>query len=197
MALYITLELLKASIKITADDRDDLLTQALTTASRQIDSWTGRLPDGFTLASSATARAFDVEGRTVSRRDGRVLLLVDEIGSTTDLTVEIGGGATWTTVTDYRVDPVNALTYSRPITGLTGMGWWVGTDQVRITAQWGWPATPQEISQACLIQAQRLYSRKDSPDGIRGGGDFGAIRLARMDPDVRELLGPFMLAGFA
>lgn len=197
MALYVTLELLKASIKITADDRDDLLTQALTTASRQIDSWTGRPPDGFGLAESATARTFDSTGRTVCQRDGRVLLLIDEIGSTADLTVETGDDTTWTTVTGYRTDPTNALTYSRPVTGLTGSGWWMGSDQVRVTARWGWPSTPQEISQACLIQAHRLYSRRSSPDGIRGSGEFGAIRLARMDPDVRELLGPFMLAGIA
>lgn len=199
MALYATLTLLKASIKITSDDRDDLLTQALTTASRQIDQYTGRRPDGFALDSAATARTYDVASRTLELPSGRVLAMTDEIGATSGLVVETGDGSTWTAVTssDYRTYPTNAIADSRPITGITGLGWWTGTDQIRITAKWGWPSTPQEISQACLIQALRLYRRKDSPEGIRGGGEFGAIRLSRMDPDVRELLAPYVLAGIA
>lgn len=197
MATYASLSLIKAAMKIATTDRDTLLTQALTAASRQIDAWTGRRPDGLTLDAGATARTYDVGGRTVVRSDGRVLLMIDEIGSTSGLTVETGDGTTWAAVTDYRTDPTNALADSRPITGLTGVGRWAGADQVQVTARWGWPATPDEIVQACLLQAQRLYSRKDSPDGIRGGADFQAIRLGRMDPDVRELLAPYVQAGIA
>lgn len=195
MTLYATLELFKSSLKITEADRDELLTQALTAASRWIDRHTGRRPNGFTLDSSASTRTFDA--RQAVRRADRYLLLVDEIGSLTDLAVETGDGTTWTAYTDYRTEPTNALGASRPITSLSGIGWWSGSDQVRVTARWGWPSVPDEITQATLVQAGRLYRRKDSPEGVAGAGDFGVVRLARIDPDVRALLDPFVLPGFA
>lgn len=196
MALYATLVLLKGRIKITATDRDDALTQALTAASRSVDAYSGREPDGFTLDESATARTFDVHGRVVCMRNGRHKLLIDELGATAGLVVEVGDGTTWTAVTDYRTGPENALARSWPIDALTSPSGW-GSDQVRVTAQWGWPSVPDQVVEATLLQAQRLYGRKESPQGVAGAGEFGAIRLSRVDPDVRELLAPFTLPGIA
>lgn len=196
MALYVTLELFKASLKITSDDRDGALTAALTAASRAVDTHTGRAADGFTLASSAVARQYEVGGNTVATASGRIKLLIDEIGSLDDLAVETGDGTTWTAAADYRVDPLTALAQGMPITALTALAGW-GTDLVRVTARWGWPSVPAAIERATLIQATRLYRRKDSPEGVAGQGEFGAIRLSRVDPDVAALLGPYMLPGIA
>ncbi|HEU4422062.1 MAG TPA: head-tail connector protein [Pilimelia sp.] len=196
MALYASLTLLKASMKITAADRDELLTQALTAASRMVDSYTGRPVDGFTAAGSATARTFNPVGRITP--DG--WLLVDDIGSTTDLVVETGTTGAWTAITDYETGPDNAIAYGRPITSLARptIGWpLVGAERVRITARWGWPSVPDQVVQATLIQALRLYRRKDSPEGVAGAGDFGVVRLARVDPDVAALLSAFVIPGFA
>jgi hypothetical protein len=63
---------------------------------------------------------------------------------------------------------------------------------VRVTAKWGWPAVPYPINQACILQAARIYKRYDSPLGVAGFGDLGAIRVSRfLDPDVAQMVEPY------
>jgi hypothetical protein len=54
-----------------------------------------------------------------------------------------------------------------------------------------WPAVaddlPDVAHQACLIDAARLYRRRDSLDGTIGFGELGAIRVGRYDADVERL----------
>lgn len=192
---YATLAELKAMRRITDATSDAALQAALTRASRAIDRKTGRR---FYLDASASARAYNPNGRVVCSAGGQVLL-VDDIGSTTGLVVETGTTAAgWTAVTDYETHPDNAVALNRPVTGLLRLvtTWPSGSTRVRVTAKWGWPAVPDEIVQATLLLANRLYLRKDSPEGIAGSADWGAIRLSRWDPDVEALVGPFMLPGF-
>jgi hypothetical protein len=177
-------------------DRDDELLDALTAAARAWDRETGRRPGGFELARTATARIFPVERRVVVDRDGRHRLLVDEIGSVDDMVVEIGDGTTWTAVTDYRTHPLNALADREPITSLSRLGGW-GTDLVRVLTRWGWPVTSSDVEMAVLIAAHRLYMRRHTPEGWRATQDQGAVRIARLDPDVDKALKDFALPGFA
>lgn len=194
MAEYATLAELKAARHITDTTHDSALESALTRASRAIDSKTGRDPDGFTLAASASARVFNPCGRLVDD-----LLLVDEIGDTTGLVVEVGSDDDgWDATTDYETSPDNAIARGRPVTGLRHKTSWplASTTRVRVTAKWGWPAVPDEIAQATLLMANRLYMRKDSPEGVAGSNEFGLVRLSRWDPDVLAMIGPYMLPGF-
>jgi hypothetical protein len=190
--LYISLGLLKSSLKITDADRDDVLIQKLTAAARGIDAYCGSL-HGFSLDATATARVYRPVGRTVCERDGE-RLIVDEIGSLTGLVVEIGtaGGSIWTPVTDYETAPDNAIADGRPITSLRRLllSWSNGDRRarVRVTARWGWPSVPDVVAEACLLQASRLYKRKDSPEGVFGTDQWGGIRVPRVDPDVQALL---------
>lgn len=187
---YATLAVLKKARGITGTEDDVALQSALTTASRAIDRKTGRR---FWLDPIPTARVFGVTGRTTP--DG--LLLVDDIGDTTALTVEIGAATAWTATTDYEYGPDNALADGQPVTEFTaGVGYWIGP-RVRITARWGWPTVPDEIQHATLLLANRLYMRKDSPEGVAGSAEWGILRLSRWDPDVEALVSPFVLPGFA
>jgi hypothetical protein len=192
--LYATLEELKEMRRRTGADigSDAMFLKRLGTASRAIDTKTGRR---FWLDVTVTARTINPRGRVT--RQG--LLLVDDIGSADDLVVEVGSGSSWTAVTDCETQPDDALVKRAPITGLLRevSGWpcWPG-QRVRVTARWGWPAIPDEISDATLLLASRLYLRKDSPQGIAASGEWGAVRLSRWDPDVEALVGPFVLPGF-
>lgn len=48
------------------------------------------------------------------------------------------------------------------------------------------------IERAVLIQSSRIFRRKDAPFGTVGSPEFGVLRLlARLDPDVQQLLWPF------
>ena len=195
---YATLADLKAQMGIENSDtsRDALLTKALKSASRGIDRATGRR---FWLDDTATTRTYRLEARIVCERDGDVLL-VDDIGDTTGMVVASGttGGSTFTALTGYETTPDNALADGYAITGLLkphGV-WGTTSTRIRITAKFGWPVVPDDIAQACLIQASRLYKRKDSPEGIIGSAEWGVRNLSRRDPDVWALIEPYVLPGF-
>jgi hypothetical protein len=86
-----------------------------------------------------------------------------------------------------------------PYTGIRAVNdyAWPVVDQqalCRITAVWGWASVPTAIKQATVIQSSRLYKRLDSPLGIAGFGDMGAIRVNRyLDSDVEQLAMPFRI----
>ncbi|MFI7707610.1 phage head-tail connector protein [Nonomuraea sp. NPDC049480] len=191
---YATLADFKTQVGITDNDRDALLNNALAAASRAIDKKTGRR---FWLDPSAVQRTFSPRGRVVRDERGE-LLLIDDIGSATGLVVETGSGSSWTAVTGYETQPDNALLDSQAITGLllAAGTWGTITTRVRITARWGWPSVPDEIEQATLLQAGRLFKRKDSPEGVAGSAEWGLVRVPNLDPDVRALIEPYMLPGF-
>ncbi|MGI5288032.1 phage head-tail connector protein [Nonomuraea polychroma] len=193
---YATLADLKTQLAVTDSARDALLNNALAAASRAIDKKTGRR---FWLDPSAVQRTFNPYSRIVRDERGE-LLIVDDVGSTTGLVVETGSGSSWTAVTGYETSPDNALLDGQAITGLLlSSGTWGagGATRVRVTARWGWPAVPDEIEQATLLQAGRLYKRKDSPEGVAGSAEWGLMRVPNLDPDVQALIGPYMLPGMA
>lgn len=193
---YVTRAVLKEQLSIEADDtsRDAKADRALKAASRAIDRATGRR---FYLDDTAKTRTYRLAGRIVCERDGDVLL-VDDIGDTADMVVETGSGSSFTALTDYETTPDNALADGYAITGLlrTGRGWGTPADRVRVTAKFGWPAVPDDIAEACLIQAARLFKRMDSPEGVMGSSEWGVVRLSRRDPDVWNLIEPYILPGF-
>ncbi|MFD7224828.1 phage gp6-like head-tail connector protein [Streptomyces sp. NPDC059892] len=193
---YGDLVTLKERLNIPADDttRDALLNKALAAASRGIDKACGRR---FWKDPEPVSRTFNPRGRVVRERDGD-LFLVDDIASDEGLVVETGSGVSFSPVTGYETNPDNALLDEQPITGLLRVGgsWGTAGSRVRVSAQFGWPAVPAEIAEAALIQAARLYRRKDSPEGLTGSAEWGVVRLSRRDPDVWNLIEPFVLPGF-
>lgn len=195
MTDYVTFPNFYLAVGMKSDDttRDPLIGAAITAASKLIDNETGRT---FGLAGSATQRIFVPNACEDT-------LIVDDIGALTGLVVETGsfGEDTWTSLTnsvDFEVSPLNALAMSRPVTSLVKPTGWGSTRlaRVRVTAKWGWPAVPDEVVQAALIQAIRLFKRKDSPEGVLGSTDFGFTRVSKMDPDVMSLISHLVLPGF-
>ncbi len=189
-ARYATLEELKSRLKLTDKDDDFELELALAAAQERIDGWTGRTGTGFTLAPTATTRTF-----TPNTGD---LLFVDAIGSLDGLVVEYGSGAIWSLVADdlYELAPANAIAMGRAVEMIEHQsGRWptCGRQRVRVTARWGWPTVPAAIKQATLLDAARLFRRKDSPEGLAGGGEFGPVRVPASDPDVRSLIAPYVI----
>lgn len=193
---YADLATLKRRLNMEPDDnsRDADLNRALSAASRSIDTTTGRR---FWLDEEATTRTFRLSGRLVCDADGE-LLLVDDIGDDTDMLVQSGSGGVFVGVTGYETSPDNALADGEAITGLRLVlgHWGMATTRVRITAKFGWPTIPADIVEAALIQATRLYKRQGSPEGIIGSAEWGVRNLSRRDPDVWNLVEPYILPGF-
>lgn len=191
---YATLDELKSLRRITDTDDDTLLQNRLTRASRAIDDRCGRR---FYADNTATARTYRVSDRVVVDDDGE-LLVVDDISSTTGLVVELGDGTTWTAFTDYFTEPDNAIVRGLAITGLRrDLNSWRLNRRARVTAAWGWPAVPEPIVEATLLLANRRFMRRDSPEGVAGWATDGAIRVSRFDPDIEDLVAPYVIPGFA
>jgi hypothetical protein len=188
---YATLSDVKAALRITDAIDDTLLETAIESASRMIDGYTART---FSNAGTAT--------RNFAATDDLNLIIDDAISiSEVASTDEIGDSYTVWKVTDYQLEPLNSRSDGlyMPYTGIRAVNdyAWPVVDQqalCRITGVWGWPSVPTAIKQATIIQSSRLYKRLDSPLGVAGFGDMGAIRVGRyLDPDVEQLAMPFRI----
>lgn len=188
---YTTLAQVKLRLGRTDTDDDTALEAVIESASRQIDALCDRKFWSETATRYYTAEFSD-------------LLYVDDIQSVTTLGTDNDGDRTyevsWAS-TDYDLEPYNnALTgIAAPYTSLRitpagRYGFPTGQRRgVKIVGTFGWSAVPLGITEATIIQATRLFHRKDSPYGVAGVGDFGRISLLpRVDPDVNALCLPFM-----
>jgi hypothetical protein len=189
---YATLTQVKAAARITDTVDDSLLEMAIETASRMID---GICERRFFTAGT--------ESRYYVPASGLVCDIDDLAG--TAITVVVSTAAdgvfdlTWA-ATDYQLEPLNnqstGLTFAP--TRLRAVGdyvfpWdYLGTRTVKVTGVFGFgTAVPMAVQQATIIAALRTYKRLDSPLGVAGFGDMGAIRVTRVDPDVQAMLAPY------
>lgn len=178
---YITLAEIKVYLKLTdTDEYNDLLTQAISSASREIELHTGRQ---FNKTDTATARRFPARNCYQAE--------VDDFYTTTGLVVEVDGAGdgTYSTVVSssgYELDPPDGIMDGQ-------IGWpFEGIDLVngqrfpmsgtrknplRVTAKWGWTSVPDPIKQACYIIAAENYSLKGAALGVAGFGEFGVVRV--------------------
>jgi hypothetical protein len=188
---YATLIDVKNALRIQDALDDSLLETAIESASRLIDGFTAR---SFYNAGTAV--------RNYAATDAINLIIDDAITVTkVESTDEIGDTYTEWTATDYQLEPVNSradgLYY--PYTGIRAVNtytWPVVDYQalVKVTGTWGWASVPTAVKQACIIQSSRIFKRLDSPLGVAGFGDLGAIRVGRyLDPDVEQLLMPYRI----
>jgi hypothetical protein len=195
---YATRNQIKAALRIgTADTQDDdLIDNCAGAASRLIDGYANR---AFWVVGTASSRVFTAGNDFVCQ--------VDDMSGTA-ITVKSSQQAnqifdtTWTT-SDYQLEPVNGILdgLTVPYTRIRAIGDYLwptlnnnfGEEAlVQVTALWGWPAVPEPITQATIIQASRIFKRYDSPLGVAGFGDLGVMRVSRaLDPDVMQLVEPY------
>jgi len=186
---YATLNQLKAAVRITDVIDDSLLEMAVESASRMIDAECDR---SFFTSGTATRDFTPNDAYTVDTDDLTEIVSV-KIDDDGDLTYAIT-----LQTSDYQAEPVNRLVSGNtfPIYRLRMIGdyllpLWGQQATVRIEGVYGFTPTPIQITQATIIQASRIYKRLDSPLGVAGFGDMGAIRVGKVDPDVAQLIRPF------
>ena len=167
------------------------LEAAITSASRMIDDYTGRFfyADGTTQAP--VYRYYTPEDAYI--------LPVDDFVSITQIATDDNFNQTYESVwetSDYLTEPVNNPRRGWPYSRILAVGSYVFPyflpQAVRVQGVWGYSAVPSEINMATLIQASRLFVRRQSPFGIAGTPDLGTVRLsAKLDADVEALVRPF------
>lgn len=182
---------------LTADSALELeVVDAINAASRDIDNHCRRR---FHIDGSASPRRFAPESLTECP--------VDDIGDATGVLVAVdesdsGSFLSWPS-SRWELEPLNGVGSSGepwPYTELVAVDDYFPTSHrrrgsVQVTARWGWPAVPEPVRQACLIQSARLFRRNSSPEGVAGVNEFGPIRVSKLDPDVTRLLAPYRKVG--
>lgn len=175
-------------------DEDPELVDAINAASRLIDGYCGRR---FWQDGSVVAREFWA--------DSAYCCEVDDISTTTGLIVKIdtaGNGTfstTLTTSTDFILRPVNAAdqvpvwpyeevwladNYSFP--RLSN-----GRPGVQVTAKFGWPAVPDAVTRACVIQSAQLFQAKNAIFGAIALGESASRLVPAIDRQAMALLADF------
>lgn len=176
----------------------EMLERALNAASRSVDAYCRR----FFYRTGVMTRTYTVDDATS--------VYVDDIATRTGLVVSTGtDGTTYPTTllsgTDFVLEPRNADALATggvanphafwQITLFGGKRFTVDPyrSTLSVTADFGWSAVPAEVEQATLLKAAQLFRRKDAPFGVAGFGEFGVVRIGRQDPDVVDMLAPFVL----
>ena len=194
---YATRNQVKAALRIgTADTLDDdLIDNCVGAASRLIDGYCNRK----FWQSGTASRVYQAEDSFYCSIDdiaGTAITL--KTSSQADGTFDV----TWK-VSDYQLEPLNGnldgLTWSYDKIRAVGDYLFPTVNAnygeqalVQVTAVFGWPSVPEPVTQATIIQASRIFKRYDSPLGVAGFGDLGAIRVSRfLDPDMAQLVEPY------
>lgn len=190
---YATLSQVKAAARITDSVDDELLETAIESSSRMIDGYCERrfYTNGTETRYFAATNSYVVD--------------VDDIAGTA-ITVETSAGLdgiydeTWTR-SDYQLEPLNRTNAGLdfPVTRLRAIGDYLfpvdpvaHETGVKITGVFGFAtAVPAAVKQATILASLRQYQRYSSALGVAGFGDMGAVRVARIDPDIQSMLMPF------
>jgi len=193
---YCTLAEVKAALRLTDNVDDTLIEGAIESASRRIDGVTGRW---FYKTASTAISMYPVDSYNVSTQDmanTTIIVKTDDDGNGTFET-------TWTQGTDYQLEPLNASLNGKPYNRIVAIGGKTfsiqnnpDTPLVQVTAYWGWDAVPHDIRQAALLLSIRGFARYNAALGVVGFADM-AIQVRAVDPDVRDLLAPYRIIGFA
>ncbi len=192
---YCTLAEVKSALRISDSTDDSLLEKAIEGASRRIDGYTGR----FFYQQTATIQLY--------ARDIYALQLQNDLVSITTLKTDDEGdgtfNTTWTANTDYQLQPLNAVLQSRPYNRIVAVGGKTfpimilpDLPGVEINGVWGWSAIPDDVREACVLLSMRGFARYNAALGVVGFADM-AIQVRSVDPDVRDLLSPYVQYGVA
>jgi hypothetical protein len=172
----------------TADD--DLLTDLISAAQSQVESYCGRV---FEAAAIASTRYYDAL-EDVSD-DGLTLYLGTDCVSITAVT---NGDDTSLTASDYVTEPRNSTPYHAIKLKLGGSYAWTYEDSpenaIEVKGKWAYSETaPAAVRQATIRLAAYMYAQKDaSTFDVTALPDAGVIQIPQgMPADVKQILEPY------
>lgn len=187
---YTTLVNVKTALGVPLDIRDDdfYLEATIESVSRMIDNHTARR-----FFATTETRYFAPVSTDEIFVDDLLTVTTLKTDDNADGTFEITWGST-----EYHLMPFNAVVNKNPYTRIETTGYGTksfptGTKKaVQIAGSFGYCTTstvPKPVSEACKIQAIRLFKRKDAPFGVIAGGDMQqSMTIPDLDPDVKMLL---------
>ena len=197
---YASLADVKAAARITDSIDDSLLELSIESASLEIDSYTERVFYQTGSEGTPVARVYVPQDLYVVE--------TDDIISVTTLKTDSNGDGTFDTTfdaSDFQLEPLNGLAggIETPFTRIRAVGTYlwptyeprnVDANQasVQVTGVFGFATVPTAVRQACILSALRQYKRYESPTGVLGFSDLGAVRVGtKLDPDVERMIQPY------
>jgi hypothetical protein len=191
---YATLSQVKSALRIQDAIDDQIIELAIESASRQIDSVCER----FFYSTTAT-RVYAPTDWQICEIDDLTTLTTLKTSSNVDAVFDV----TWTS-TQYQLEPLNGIAggivtpYNR-IRAIDDLYFPenMGEATVQVVGTFGFTSVPTEVKQAAVLLASRIFKRNDSPLGVAGFGDLGAIRVSRVDPDIDAMLSVWKKQRFA
>ena len=195
---YCSLADVKAAARITDSIDDTLLELSIESASREIDSYTERV--FYSTGGTAVARVYIPQDIYLVETDDIISVTSIKSDSAGDGTFDV----TWT-VSDFQLEPLNGRAggIDTPATRIRAIGdyLWpvyeprnVNSNQasVQVTGVFGFATVPTAVRQATILSALRQYKRYESPTGVLGFSDIGAVRVGtKLDPDVERMIQPY------
>jgi hypothetical protein len=193
---YCTLAEFKLELGVNDVIDDAKAESAINTASRQIDAFCSRR--FWQDATVKTRRYRAMESNCC---------VVDDISTTTGLIVKVdeaGDGTFSTTLTidtHFLLEPLNAAeeTPVRPyerIEIVDSIGTYFPRGRrpgVQVTAKFGWPAIPDDVAKACVIQSVLLFKAQDAAFGAAQLGVDGiTVFVGQMHRTAAGLLEPYV-----
>jgi len=189
---YITQAELLATLSLTGETfANDDIDAARAAASRAIDQMCNRR---FWKDTASQTRYYTAQSAQMCR--------IDDLADFTSLDTDQNGDGTyeesWTENTDFFFEPLNQEADGIPRTRMVvhpnqSIGWSRYPRGIKVVGKFGWDAVPDEIVQATTILAAKLLQRaRQAPFGVVSLGLDSAARIARTDPDVRMLVGPYV-----
>lgn len=202
---YATTDELREFVRIDDAADDTVIADALAGASRAIDYACDPRPGRM----RQFGKVDQLEDRYYTARlrgyglpvRGHWVVDTDDIASVVGLVVacDTGGSGSYVPVNGTTLLPRNASAMGEPYGTILFYGSDLSlpspvAEAIKVTAWWGWPAVPQAIHEAAMLQASRLLARRDAPFGVAGSPETGTeVRLlARLDPDVEILVKPYV-----
>jgi hypothetical protein len=196
---YCSLSQLKADMHVTDNVDDSRFEIAIAAASRQIDAHTGRRfwQDGTVVARTYfPSSPVEVDVDDISTVTGLLVKIDTDDDGVYETTVAASGYVLFPTNAGARV-PVWPYTRIR----LVDDEYFYAGDRptVQITAKFGWPAIPDDVTKACLVQSAQLFKASDAVFGVAQFAEAGlALRVQnRLNPMAESLLEPYILTKVA
>lgn len=169
-------------------DEDSEMALAVESASRSLDRACHRQ---FGAVESTEERWYPAEFH-----DGAWYVSIDDLMTDASMVVESDDG---TEITDYVLTPRNAPAVGKPWTGIEIHQSCSLRNGVKVTARYGWTTVPNAIKLATMIQAARLYDRRENAagpltvkeiDDVRYGW-AATVATQELDADVIATITPY------
>jgi hypothetical protein len=193
---YCTLAEAKSVLRITDNTDDAILEREIESASRRVDGYCGR----FFYQKQATINCYPYN-------EYLLVFPADLATSTVTIKIDTNADGTYATTlvqgTDYILQPTDTMLQGRPYNNARMVGGQTFPLEVepsfptcQIAGTFGWPSIPNDIREATILLTIRQFARLNAALGVVGFADM-AINVRAVDPDVRDLLQPYVLYGVA